>query len=90
MAMVRITPTHVDVACDWFDGRPRSIRVADAVVPVVSVDRIRDESAAYPAETGPRTLFEVSTPESRMVLAFGHRDRRWVVEGMDPERRAAA
>lgn len=85
MAIVRITPTPIDVACDWFDGRPRSVRVADVVLPIVSVDRIREESAAYPLESGPRTLFEVSTSETRMMLTFRHRDRRWLVEGLEPE-----
>ena len=44
MAMIRITPMEVRVRCDWFDGRPRSIRMAESSVPVVRVERIRDES----------------------------------------------
>ena len=83
MAMVRVTPTEVSVTCDPFDGAPRGVRMADEMVPVLGIDRVRDESAAYPIETGPRTLFEVRTPEARLRLSFRHRDRRWLVEGVD-------
>ena len=85
MAMVRITPMEVRVRCDWFDGRPRSIRMADSSVPVVRVERIRDESRGYPAAIGPRTIFEIRTPDTRMALAYQHRQRRWVIEGIDPD-----
>jgi hypothetical protein len=82
--MVRVTPTQVEVRSGWFDGRPRSIRVGEQEVPVLSIDHVRDESAAYPVERGPRTIFEVSTPDSRLRLAFEHRRRRWLLEGMEP------
>ncbi len=85
MAMVRITPVEVQVRCDWFDGTPRSVRMADEDVPVVSVARVRHEAAAYPALIGPRTLFEVETPRSRLSLTFQHRQRRWTVDGLDAD-----
>ncbi len=85
MAMIRITPMEVRVRCDWFDGRPRSIRMAESSVPVVRVERIRDESRGYPVAAGPRTIFEVRTPDTRMALAYQHRRRRWVIEAIDPE-----
>jgi hypothetical protein len=88
MAMVRITPMEVRVRCDWFDGRPRTIRMADSSVPVVRVERIRDESRGYPAALGPRTIFEVRTPDTRFALTYQHRRRRWVIEGIDPELQA--
>ncbi len=84
MAIVPVTPTQVDVTCDWFDGRPRAVRVADSTLPVLDVERVREEAAAYRVEVGPRTTFQVRTPESRMVLAFQHRRRRWTVEGLEP------
>jgi len=84
MAMVRITPMEVHVRCGWFDGRPRSIRMADSSVPVVRVERIRDESRGYPAGSGPRTIFEVRTPDTRIALTYQHRRRRWVIDGIDP------
>jgi hypothetical protein len=85
MAMVRVTPTEVRVRCGWFDGRPRSIQLADEQVPVVRIDQVRDESAAYPVERGPRTVFEVRTPDARLRLSFEHRRRRWLLEGLETD-----
>ncbi len=82
MALIRVSPLAIDVRCDWFTGRPRSIRLADERLPVLSVSRVRTESAAYPAQTGPSTSFEVETPTARMVIRFLHRGRRWVVDGL--------
>ncbi|MDQ3871928.1 MAG: hypothetical protein M3301_09995 [Chloroflexota bacterium] len=84
MAMVRITPIQVDVACDSSSGRPQWIRLAREAVPVLRVARVRDEAAAYPAGSGPRTLFEIQTPDARLALTFEHRGRRWLLEGLDP------
>jgi hypothetical protein len=89
MAMVRVTPTEVHVRCGWIDGRPRSIRLADEELPVVRIEQVRDESAAYPVLQGPRTVFEVSTEDARLRLAFEHRRRRWVLEGLDRDRAVA-
>ena len=86
MAMVSITPVEVHVQCDLFDGQPRQIRMATETVPVVAVDRVRDESAAYPVGGGPRTLFEVITPDGRLALSFWHRERSWSVDALDPDR----
>lgn len=83
MAMVRVTPLPVQVHCDWFDGRPRTVTFADATLPVVSIARVRREAAAYPSATGPRTLVEVVTPGARLALSFRHRERRWLIEGID-------
>jgi hypothetical protein len=84
MAMVEVHPMQVTVACDPFTGRPRSVRVGPDEVRVVAVERIRDESAAYPAHEGPRTVFVVRTLRARLRLAFRHRDRRWLMEAIDP------
>ena len=91
MAMIRITPLEVRVRTDWFDGRPRRIRIDQASVPVVAVEAVRRESAAHPRETGPRTLFQVRTPEARYALSYEHRRRRWLVEALElaPDRLAA-
>ena len=85
MAMVPITPVQVAVRCDWFDGTPRIVRIADEEFRVVSVARVRREAAAYPRATGPRTLFEVDTPRSRLSLTFEHRARRWTVDALDSD-----
>ncbi|HSH21827.1 MAG TPA: hypothetical protein VK992_04305 [Candidatus Caenarcaniphilales bacterium] len=90
MAMVRVTPTEVRVRCGWVDGRPRSIHVADEDLPVVRIEHVREESAAYPAARGPRTIFEVSTSDARLRLAYEHRRRRWLLEGLDRDRSAQA
>jgi len=83
MAMIRVQPVEVDVRADWFDGRPRELTWAGQRVPVERIDAIRDETAAYPVMTGPRTLFEVTTQVARFSLAFRHRSRRWTIESID-------
>jgi hypothetical protein len=89
MAMMQVTRTQVQVRCGWIDGRPRSIRVADEELPVVRIDQVREESAAYPVALGPRTIFEVSTADARLRLAFEHRRRRWMLEGLDRDQAAS-
>lgn len=92
MAIIEVTPTRISVRCGWFDGRPRSIRLADEDVPVMGIEGVRDESAAYRVDRGPRTIFDVRTPDARLRLAFEHRRRRWLLEGMEsaePAERAA-
>ena len=83
MAIIEMNSTRVDVRCGWFDGRPRSIRLADEEVPVTRIEGVREESAAYPVALGPRTIFEVRTPDARLRLAFEHRRRRWLLETME-------
>jgi len=83
MAIVRVTPTQVEVSCGFFDGRPRQIRIARERVPVIEIAQVRDELAAYPVETGPRRIFDVLTPDARLRLAFEKRRRRWLLEGLD-------
>ncbi|MCU0483147.1 MAG: hypothetical protein MUC54_02575 [Chloroflexi bacterium] len=89
MAMIRVEPVEVRVRTDWLSGRPREIRWGDRVLPVTAIAAVRRESRAFRAGVGPRTCFEVETPDTRLVLAFRHRSRRWLVEGLD-ERRTAA
>lgn len=89
MAMIRVEPVRVAVRTNWFDGRPREITWGDRRFPVVGVVGVRDESAAYPAVAGPRTVFEVDTPIARMTLTYRHRTHRWAVEGLDEAVRAA-
>ena len=84
MSMIRVSPLEVQVRCDWFDGRPRAIRLGREALQVLAVTRVRDESAAYPAAVGPRTRFQVVTETATLDLVYRHRDRRWIVEGLDP------
>lgn len=83
MAIVRVTPTQVDVTCGFFDGRPRQIRIANERVPVIEINQVRDEIAAYPAAGGPRRIFDVRTRDARLRLAFEKRGRRWWLEGLE-------
>ena len=83
MAIVRVTPTQVDVNCGMFDGRPRSIRMAHEVVPVLEIAQVRDELAAYPVARGPRRIFDVRTPDTRLRLSYEKRRRRWLLEGLE-------
>ncbi len=84
MAMVDVHPREIGVTCDPLTGRPRSVRIGPDEVRVVAVERIRDESAAYPATEGPRTVFVVRTLRARLRLVFLHRGRRWLMEAIDP------
>ena len=50
---------------------------------------VRDEQRAYPAITGPRTLYEVDTPSMRLALTYQHRSRRWTIQALEDLPRAA-
>lgn len=83
MAMVRVAPVNVQVRTDWFSGSPREITWGEDRLLVTKLVAVRDESSAYPAITGPRTVFEVDTPTLRLALTYQHRSRRWAIEGLD-------
>ena len=83
MAMVRVAPVSVQVRTDWFSGSPREITWGEDRLLVTKLVAVRDESSAYPAITGPRTVFEVDTPTLRLALTYQHRSRRWTIEGLD-------
>lgn len=89
MAMTRMEPTVVRVRADWFNGRPREITWGEQRLPIMALAAVRHEDSAYPAETGPRTLFEVVTPHARVALSYQHRSKRWTIEGLDEDRPAA-
>jgi hypothetical protein len=90
MAFTRVEPVQVQVRTDWFDGRPREITWAGERLPVTALAVVREEAAAYPVVTGPRTLFEVVTPRARVSLTYLHRSRRWTITGMDEDLRSVA
>ena len=83
MAMIRVEPTTVQVRTDWFNGRPREVTWRDETLPITRVSAIRHEDAAYPVVTGPRTVFEVTTPRARLSLSYRHRSRRWTLEATE-------
>lgn len=90
MAMIRVEPVQVRVRTSWFDGSPREITWGDERLPVTRLAAVREEAAAYPVVTGPRTLFEVETPRARLALTYQHRSRRWTITALDDDLRAAA
>jgi hypothetical protein len=91
MAFTRVEPVEVRVRTDWFSGRPREIAWGDERLPITQLTSVREEAAAYPVITGPRTLFEVETARASVSLTYLHRSRRWTITGMDAhERRRAA
>ena len=69
MAMIRVEPTTVQVRTSWLDGRPTQVTWREETLPVTRVSAIRHEDAAYPVMTGPRTLFEVTTPKALLLTA---------------------
>jgi len=83
MAFIRVEPVTVQVRTDWFNGRPREITWGDERLPITRLAVVREEAAAYPVISGPRTLFEVDTPRARLSLTFQHRSRRWTVTGLE-------
>ena len=89
MAFTRLAPVQVHVRTDWFSGSPREITWGDERLRITHLAAVREEAAAYPVITGPRTLFEVETARARLSLTYLHRSRRWTVTGMDEDRRAA-
>ncbi len=90
MAMIRVEPVQVRVRTGWIDGRPREITWGDQRLPVTHLAAVREEAAAYPVITGPRTLFEVETPHARLSLTYQHRSRRWTITALDDDLGAAA
>ena len=90
MAFIRVEPVQVHVRTDWFTGRPREIMWGAERLEITMLAAVREEAAAYPVITGPRTLFEVDTPRARLALTFQHRSRRWTITGLDEQVRRAA
>ena len=83
MAMIRVAPVKVQVRTDWVSGTPQGDHLGRGPPPVTRLVAIRDERSAYPAITGPRTLFEVDTPGARLALTYLHRSKRWTIDGLD-------
>jgi hypothetical protein len=50
---------------------------------VRGLDAMRDETAAYPADRGPRVTYLLETDAGRASLVFDGRRRRWFVDAFD-------
>ena len=83
MALTKITPTEAHVRWDRRLAQPASVRLGDRQLTVRSLDSVRDETAAYPAERGPRITYLVETDAGQASLVFDGRRRRWYVEALD-------
>jgi len=68
------------VAVDARSGQPREIRRDGQRLAITALESVRDETAAYPAATGPRTLFVVRSGRRRYRLVHLVGERRWTVE----------
>jgi hypothetical protein len=83
MALTRITPTPARVQWDRRNSRPARVRVAGRQLTVTGLDAMRDETAAYPADRGPRITYLVETDGGQASLVFDGRRRRWFVDALD-------
>ena len=61
MALTKITPRPARVQWDRRHGRPSTVRVGGRQLTVTGLDAMRDETAAYPADLGPRITYLVET-----------------------------
>jgi hypothetical protein len=80
MSITQLSYPSASVAVDGASGRPREIRAHGERRAVTALDAIRDETAAYPPQTGPRRVFLVRSHERRYRLVNLLRDGSWTVE----------
>jgi hypothetical protein len=82
IAMFNLSATDPRVDVDA-GGRPRSIRATGQRHAVSAIESVRDETAAYPIASGPRTVFVVKAAGRRYRLVHLLRHRRWTVERVE-------
>jgi hypothetical protein len=70
----------LSVSVERRSGRPCAFRVDGQRLAVTSMEGVRDETAAYSVETGPRTVFVVRSGQRRYRLVHLLRERRWTIE----------
>lgn len=80
MTITQLSYPTTSVAVDGPSGRPREIRARGERRTVTALEAIRDETAAYPPQTGPRRVFVVRSHERRYRLVNLLRDGSWTVE----------
>ena len=84
MALTKITPAPARVQWDRRQARPGTVRVAGRrQLTVTALDAMRDETAAYPADRGPRITYLVETDGGQASLVFDGQRRRWFVDALD-------
>jgi hypothetical protein len=77
MFNLTVSPSRVSVDAA---GRPLEIREGGQRLAVTALEAVRDETAAYPVASGPRTVFVVRAAQRRYRLVHLLRDGRWTVE----------
>lgn len=80
--MFNLIPAATSVSVDASTGRPREIRTDGQRLPVTALESVRDETSAYPLESGPRTVFVVRATNRRFRLIHLLDDRRWTIEDL--------
>jgi hypothetical protein len=80
MINARPVASAANVSVAAGSGRPRTIHIGGSRLPVTALEVVREETAAYPLEVGPRTVFVVRAGPRRFRLVHSIRDRRWHVE----------
>jgi len=73
----------VAVSVDGSSGRPLEVRAAGKRLTVTALEAVRDETAAYPLDSGPRTVFVIRADGQRYRLVHLIRDRSWTLEELD-------
>jgi hypothetical protein len=84
MSLLQTRPIDRPVLTD-VTGRPIRVVIAEHRVSVDTIEAVREEVAAYPAATGPRTLFRVLAGGTRLRLVHEHRADRWTVDTVRAE-----
>jgi hypothetical protein len=78
--MFNLIAATTSVSVDSATGRPREVRTQGERLPVTMLESVRDETSAYPLDSGPRTVFVVRTADRRYRLVHLLDDRRWTIE----------
>ncbi len=88
--MFNLIPAASSVSVDAATGRPREIRTEGRRRSVTALESVRDETSAYPLQTGPRTVFVVRADDHRYRLIHRLDDRSWTIEDLGGWRAALA
>jgi len=83
MALTQITPQEARVTWDRRHGRPANVRIGSRSLHVTRLDGVRDETAAFPADRGPRITLLIGTDQGPASLVFDGQRRRWFVEALE-------
>ena len=80
--MFSLISATTSVTVDTATGRPREIRTDGQRLAVSALESVRDETSAYPLDSGPRTVFVVRAAGRRFRLVHELDDRRWTIEDL--------